>query len=832
MSEQEDSVLSRLSISTGVIPFPSLDSSLLRQTLSALEGSSSPSPELMILRPSASSSALPELYGRSPSQQVTSDDVSALPSPINPPIPSNESPNPNPRPEPVTRDSASYSVAEESHMTASSSRLTSSDKLSALPSTTISSSPNAIRNTRSPSFSALANSMRGYRRSLDASTSLPSFSLAEPDLPAPIPNVWGTTPSLSARTETNNNNVFQRLPTPELGKDTPIQRVSFDSDRGSLPTMRSVGQAFTRRTKGNDSQTTPPVLRSSPHVEHRNVDSSSNAQELGSPSQSLIRSRAASPLRMFQQWSSGLRGHRATVEELFVPVDPFKPHPHSWFCCFPGHSHDLEIGEGSAFSGPYDCEDLIPTKSIKSFFNNTHIFIVDTLPRQFYLNFLLHLPAMYFSRVARIFEDAEVSKPDIQRMIDDLGRGGTATSGGPGMVSMQAGNNGQTTGNWEPNILAQSTPAHIPMSTFSPLAPGISSPGAASGSPSPQIGATAPVASMMHMPLPFPDEWAPPLVSPALIRFKHSWEGFIDSLLREWKTLNVVSAVLASTILTVFQIPQAANDPVTRTAALLSLVCALMSLAYGCMYSVRFGMMKNMFHASRWAEEAQKTNTSIWWNVWVLLAMPAIWMSWAMLLFISAILSFVWRTGSVSDPTNRPPLGDRAALGPRIAITSVLFLGLVYLAMIVRTLKKYGSNENSTKALLQVGSPRIRNNTPQGGGTQQIHGNTTTEGHGSGTGEKKMRARDIDAAMERRGRQRERSVSNTQVRRREEHVERRQHGGQSSVGDGSAKRGGQNSKAMLGLGLGSRVIARDSGELEELSEVEMDLKIEQFDSLP
>jgi len=48
------------------------------------------------------------------------------------------------------------------------------------------------------------------------------------------------------------------------------------------------------------------------------------------------------------------------------------------------------------------------------------------------------------------------------------------------------------------------------------------------------------------IPLPFPDDWSPPVVSPALIRFKHSWEVFIDSLLREWKTLNVVSALLLS----------------------------------------------------------------------------------------------------------------------------------------------------------------------------------------------------------------------------------------------------------------------------------------------
>ena len=135
---------------------------------------------------------------------------------------------------------------------------------------------------------------------------------------------------------------------------------------------------------------------------------------------------------------------------------------------------------------------------------------------------------MYFSHISRIFEDAEVTKLEIQRMIDCGGSG-------PGMMSTQGGNSGlPASGTWELNILAQSTPAHIPMSTFS-----ASVPGAASGSPH---GGTAPV----MVPLPFADEWTAPLVSPALIRFRHSWEAFVDSLMREWKTLNVISALLAS----------------------------------------------------------------------------------------------------------------------------------------------------------------------------------------------------------------------------------------------------------------------------------------------
>jgi hypothetical protein len=60
--------------------------------------------------------------------------------------------------------------------------------------------------------------------------------------------------------------------------------------------------------------------------------------------------------------------------------------------------------------------------------------------------------------------------------------------------------------------------------------------------------------------------------------------------------------VFFSTILTMFQIPQAADDPITRTFALLSLICTLMSLSYGCNYIVIFSMMRSMCHASQWVE--------------------------------------------------------------------------------------------------------------------------------------------------------------------------------------------------------------------------------------
>jgi len=58
---------------------------------------------------------------------------------------------------------------------------------------------------------------------------------------------------------------------------------------------------------------------------------------------------------------------------------------------------------------------------------------------------------------------------------------------------------------------------------------------------------------------------------------------------------------VSSAIVTILQIDGAANDPIARHAALLSLICALMSLLYGCIYIIRFGSMRKTYKAAEWA---------------------------------------------------------------------------------------------------------------------------------------------------------------------------------------------------------------------------------------
>lgn len=213
-------------------------------------------------------------------------------------------------------------------------------------------------------------------------------------------------------------------------------------------------------------------------------------------------SRAASPLRRFG-WGLS-RAH--SRDEPFTPVDP-------WEVRLRRFISPTSTPRRTSLDLEADCEVSLPTcipfpvqcssagSRFRKFSSVIVPFFTDTLPRQIYLHLLLRLPALYFSRVVRIFEEAEVSKQEIQKMIDACA----------------------PDGDFDPAI-----EEFRGRRTMSPA-------GTMRGKAEPQRAF-----------LPFPEEWNPPTVSPALARFKQSWEQFVDSLMREWKTLNLVSALLCT----------------------------------------------------------------------------------------------------------------------------------------------------------------------------------------------------------------------------------------------------------------------------------------------
>lgn len=258
-----------------------------------------------------------------------------------------------------------------------------------------------------------------------------------------------------------------------------------------------------------DSGPGSPSIRSreSSRPRHQSNSSPNKGGPASPASRSPSPSRTASPRRLF-----GWNLHRAhSRDEPFIPHDPFQL---TWrFFASPSSTPQrpsLELTDVNCHDVclpmPISC-GLSSKSKLRTCGSGMRTFLVDTVPRQLYLHTLLRLPAFYFSRVSRIFEDAEVSKHEIQRMIEACM---PATDGQDGVSSAAIG------------------------AGLTSAATGLSHP--------PPVG--RPSASVF----PFPEDWNPPSVSPALARFKHSWEQFVDSLLREWKTLNLVSVLLCTCV--------------------------------------------------------------------------------------------------------------------------------------------------------------------------------------------------------------------------------------------------------------------------------------------
>lgn len=109
-------------------------------------------------------------------------------------------------------------------------------------------------------------------------------------------------------------------------------------------------------------------------------------------------------------------------------------------------------------------------------------FLFDKLPRLLYLYALLHLPALYSTRVSRILEDAELTMPEVRKLY--IPKVSNRVMKGPEEEEAEA-----------------------------------------EAEDKEQNGGTGKL---------------------SIVHFKSTWESFVDSLMREWKTLNIVSVLLLS----------------------------------------------------------------------------------------------------------------------------------------------------------------------------------------------------------------------------------------------------------------------------------------------
>jgi hypothetical protein len=146
------------------------------------------------------------------------------------------------------------------------------------------------------------------------------------------------------------------------------------------------------------------------------------------------------------------------------------PSPRPWLS-YAKHSHS-----------PPDIDLYFEEEPTKRMFIVTIIlFLTREIPKEIYVLFLLRLPSLYFSRVARIFEEADLTLGEIKKMALES-------------------------------------------------------------------------AVLNTKPQAFDAVWYTPqqhLMPPAYHSLKNTWEAFIDSIMQEWKTFNIISVLLLSCVCSV-----------------------------------------------------------------------------------------------------------------------------------------------------------------------------------------------------------------------------------------------------------------------------------------
>ena len=182
----------------------------------------------------------------------------------------------------------------------------------------------------------------------------------------------------------------------------------------------------------------------------------------------------------------------------------------------------------------------------------------EAIKRHTYQHLLLRLPSLYSNRVDRVFQEARMSKPGAATTHAVVVAGAIALGvGGGNIPTAQGGEEGKR---WVSDVLDGIT--GTPRRSFGTLrqpsererlfdgnaghnwgTPNFRSSPSSKFTP---LGLHGPEASQATLAdaVPPGEQWTVPHVPWSLERFKEEWESFVIGLIKEWKTLNVLSALL------------------------------------------------------------------------------------------------------------------------------------------------------------------------------------------------------------------------------------------------------------------------------------------------
>jgi len=175
----------------------------------------------------------------------------------------------------------------------------------------------------------------------------------------------------------------------------------------------------------------------------------------------------------------------------------------------------------------------------------------------------------------------------------------------------------------------------------------------------------------------------------------NQWDTFTEILLKQWTTLGLLSTLIFGATLTMFQIPSIMNSSVLPIVAHFVLLCTMMSLIYTCLLGVYFEGWKSISTSEKWMQEVRTADPHTFWNVWVLISLPALWTCWAIFSFLVSMVLFVWPLGQ-QDSSQDSLDGAQESLGARVFLLMVALAGAAHLALAISSLRRVNNPASTT----------------------------------------------------------------------------------------------------------------------------------------
>ncbi|KAJ7450598.1 hypothetical protein FB451DRAFT_719813 [Mycena latifolia] len=172
-------------------------------------------------------------------------------------------------------------------------------------------------------------------------------------------------------------------------------------------------------------------------------------------------------------------------------------------------------------------------------------------------------------------------------------------------------------------------------------------------------------------------------------------DGAIQRLYRRWMIEWIVIGIVALLLFCILLLRRASSDLIVWILVRLSTICLFFGTIYAIILFLTFEKLGTTIDGLDWIRQVPRPPNNPLWNPWIMLSMPAAWILWGVTYFAFFLLAYLWRSGPAEEKYKDSTPSLKQEYGPRFTATFIFVLGVIYLGLMIRDVKRLGSDSGA-----------------------------------------------------------------------------------------------------------------------------------------